>query len=93
MNAATIARLKPYLVQVEKGKSYLWCACELSKRQPFCDGTHNSLSDTYAEADEADGAGAELVNYQAGEGGVSKARLDNGCYVIRVPAAAMKPSG
>jgi CDGSH-type Zn-finger protein len=40
MSAATIARLKPYLVQVEKGKSYFWCACGLSKKQPFCDGSH-----------------------------------------------------
>ena len=40
MNAPTIARLKPYLVQVEEGKRYLWCACGLSKTQPFCDGSH-----------------------------------------------------
>ncbi len=40
MSTATIARLKPYLVQLEKGKSYFWCACGLSKKQPFCDGSH-----------------------------------------------------
>ena len=28
-------------VEVEKGKSYYWCACGKSKNQPFCDGSHN----------------------------------------------------
>jgi len=27
-------------VEVEKGKSYYWCACGQSKNQPFCDGSH-----------------------------------------------------
>ena len=30
----------PVAVEVEKGKSYYWCACGLSKKQPFCDGSH-----------------------------------------------------
>ena len=30
----------PLAVEVEKGKSYYWCACGLSKKQPFCDGSH-----------------------------------------------------
>jgi len=30
----------PYKVKVEKGKIYFWCACGLSLKQPFCDGTH-----------------------------------------------------
>ena len=30
----------PYKVKVEKGKIYFWCACGLSQKQPFCDGTH-----------------------------------------------------
>ena len=30
----------PYKVIVEKGKTYFWCACGLSQKQPFCDGTH-----------------------------------------------------
>jgi CDGSH-type Zn-finger protein len=25
---------------VVAGKSYWWCACGRSKRQPFCDGSH-----------------------------------------------------
>ena len=28
-------------VEVEKDKSYYWCACGLSKKQPFCDGSHS----------------------------------------------------
>lgn len=30
----------PYPVEVEAGKSYWWCACGKSKKQPFCDGSH-----------------------------------------------------
>ena len=30
----------PYKVMVEKSKTYSWCACGLSQKQPFCDGTH-----------------------------------------------------
>ena len=30
----------PYKVIVEKDKTYSWCACGLSQKQPFCDGTH-----------------------------------------------------
>ncbi|MGA1289034.1 MAG: CDGSH iron-sulfur domain-containing protein, partial [Rubrivivax sp.] len=35
-----IAQKAPYPVDVEAGKSYWWCACGLSKSQPFCDGSH-----------------------------------------------------
>ena len=30
----------PYKVKVDKGKTYSWCSCGLSNKQPFCDGTH-----------------------------------------------------
>ena len=30
----------PYKVIAEKGKTYFWCACGLSQKQPFCDGSH-----------------------------------------------------
>jgi CDGSH-type Zn-finger protein len=30
----------PYAVKVEVGKSYFWCTCGKSDRQPFCDGSH-----------------------------------------------------
>jgi CDGSH-type Zn-finger protein len=31
---------KPVEADLEKGKTYAWCACGLSKTQPFCDGSH-----------------------------------------------------
>jgi CDGSH-type Zn-finger protein/quercetin dioxygenase-like cupin family protein len=36
----SVARHKPYRVQVEKGQRYHWCSCGLSQSQPFCDGSH-----------------------------------------------------
>jgi len=35
-----IAQKAPFPVEVEEGKNYFWCACGLSKNQPFCDGSH-----------------------------------------------------
>jgi CDGSH-type Zn-finger protein len=34
------AQLSPYLVELEQGRSYAWCRCGMSSRQPFCDGSH-----------------------------------------------------
>ncbi len=32
---------KPYyLMTVKAGKTYWWCSCSFSKKQPFCDGSH-----------------------------------------------------
>jgi CDGSH iron-sulfur domain-containing protein 3 len=36
----------PVTIEVEAGKTYWWCACGLSKRQPFCDGSHKATSFT-----------------------------------------------
>ena len=36
----------PYPVEVEAGKSYWWCACGKSARQPFCDGSHKDTAIT-----------------------------------------------
>ena len=30
----------PFATDVEAGKSYYWCACGKSAKQPFCDGSH-----------------------------------------------------
>ena len=27
-------------IEVEQGKSYYWCSCGKSFKQPFCDGSH-----------------------------------------------------
>ena len=32
----------PYKVKVEKGKTYSWCTCGLSQKQPLCDGAHKT---------------------------------------------------
>jgi CDGSH-type Zn-finger protein len=37
---AVIAARAPMPVDVEAGKTYWWCACGKSARQPFCDGSH-----------------------------------------------------
>lgn len=39
-NTPVAAQNAPYPVEVEAGKSYFWCACGRSSRQPFCDGSH-----------------------------------------------------
>lgn len=31
----------PIIVELEKGKNYLWCRCGKSKTQPFCDASHH----------------------------------------------------
>ncbi|MEQ8660369.1 MAG: CDGSH iron-sulfur domain-containing protein [Gammaproteobacteria bacterium] len=30
----------PFGIDVEAGKSYYWCSCGRSAKQPFCDGSH-----------------------------------------------------
>jgi CDGSH-type Zn-finger protein len=39
MSEPTIAQKYPIVQKVEPG-TYFWCACGLSKGQPFCDGSH-----------------------------------------------------
>ena len=34
-----VADNKPQIVEVEPG-TYYWCACGLSNKQPYCDGSH-----------------------------------------------------
>lgn len=40
MTDPQIAQKAPFKVDVEAGKSYFWCACGRSQKQPFCDGSH-----------------------------------------------------
>jgi len=35
-----IAEKSPIAFEVESGKSYFWCTCGKSAKQPFCDGAH-----------------------------------------------------
>ncbi len=47
-----VADTKPSFQVLQQGRQYFWCACGLSRRQPFCDGSHQ-------------GTGIEPVMYQA----------------------------
>lgn len=49
MAAPVVAQKSPYSAEVEAGKSYWWCACGQSKRQPFCDGSHKGSEFTPVE--------------------------------------------
>lgn len=33
---------EPYVIEVEEGRSYLWCRCGKSANQPFCDSSHKA---------------------------------------------------
>ncbi|MCC5920226.1 MAG: CDGSH iron-sulfur domain-containing protein [Cyclobacteriaceae bacterium] len=43
MEKPKIAQLKPILETVAPG-TYYWCACGLSKNQPYCDGSHKGTN-------------------------------------------------
>lgn len=57
MELPKIAQASPIAAEVEAGKVYHWCACGLSRNQPFCDGSHK-------------GTGYAPVLWQATESGV-----------------------
>ena len=50
-----IVKKAPFKISVEKEKKYYWCACGLSKNQPFCDGAHKGteFKSVLFEADES----------------------------------------
>jgi len=37
---AVIAQASPFFRTLKKGKTYFWCTCGRSQKQPFCDGSH-----------------------------------------------------
>ena len=39
-SAPVVAQKAPYAVDVEAGKTYYWCSCGRSAKQPYCDGSH-----------------------------------------------------
>lgn len=49
MEKPVVAATTPCRVEVEAGKSYWWCACGKSQKQPFCDGSHKGSSFTPVE--------------------------------------------
>ncbi len=46
MAEATIAGRKSIAVELNKDEKYYWCACGMSKNQPFCDGSHRGTGFT-----------------------------------------------
>jgi len=44
MSDPTIAHKWPLKVSLEEGRKYFWCACGLSKNQPFCDESHKNTN-------------------------------------------------
>lgn len=51
MSEAVRAADVPYAIDVEGGKSYFWCACGKSAKQPFCDGSHSGTEFTPVKFD------------------------------------------
>jgi CDGSH iron-sulfur domain-containing protein 3 len=49
MSQPVVAQKSPYGVEVVAGRSYWWCACGQSKRQPLCDGSHKGTEFTPVE--------------------------------------------
>ena len=42
MAEAVVAQKGPYTVKLRAEYRYAWCACGLSNRQPWCDGSHTA---------------------------------------------------
>ncbi len=45
MEKPVIAQKSPFIFKLEPG-TYWWCACGMSKDQPFCDGSHKGSNFT-----------------------------------------------
>jgi quercetin dioxygenase-like cupin family protein/CDGSH-type Zn-finger protein len=59
MSTPVVVRPKPCLVSLEEGRTYFWCGCGRSAKQPFCDGSHKGS--TFQPLKFTSGAGAEEV--------------------------------
>ena len=46
MSQPDIPQKEPYAVELEAGKTYYWCTCGKSAKQPFCDGSHKETEFT-----------------------------------------------
>ena len=70
MEKPVSAQKSPYKVKVEKGKTYFWCACGLSQKQPFCDVSHKkerkfkSLKYLATESKEVFFCGCKMTSHQ-----------------------------
>lgn len=45
---AKIAEKVPAGIELEVGKTYFWCSCGHSQKQPFCDGSHRAVNESLA---------------------------------------------
>ena len=70
MEKPTTPQNGPYKVKVEKDKTYFWCACGLSQKQPFCDSSHKkegkfkSLKYLATESKEVFFCGCKMTGHQ-----------------------------
>ena len=70
MEKPVSAQKSPYKIKVEKGKTYSWCSCGLSRKQPFCDGSHRkegkfkSLKYLANENEEVFFCGCKMTSHQ-----------------------------
>jgi CDGSH-type Zn-finger protein len=46
MDEPVCTQKAPYVADVEEGKTYYYCTCGKSAKQPFCDGTHKGSAFT-----------------------------------------------
>jgi CDGSH-type Zn-finger protein len=44
-----VAGRVPVMEDLDKGKTYKWCACGRSENQPYCDGSHEGTGITPVE--------------------------------------------
>ena len=61
MSQPNIADKKPAVLELEAG-TYWWCRCGLSKKQPYCDGSHKGTSFTPMEFKVAEKKRVALCN-------------------------------
>ena len=71
-----VAQKTPYPVAVESGKSYFWCACGRSAKQPFCDGSHKDTGFAPLKYDATE----SKTLYFCGCKGTGKAPLCDGTH-------------
>ena len=41
MDKAEVAGNKPIMIELEESKTYAWCTCGKSSKQPWCNGAHS----------------------------------------------------
>jgi CDGSH-type Zn-finger protein len=71
-----IAQKAPYPVEVVGGKTYFWCACGQSSKQPFCDGSHKDTAFSPVKYEAA----ADKTVYFCGCKGTGKVPLCDGTH-------------